>query len=153
MPYISGVVQNVFILRWKGTCFEDAATLMQRVRDARSRTTGALVYVAIVPAGDGPPDMAVRRELGRCLKELTEICSCVHLVLEGKGFRAATQRAVATGIFLMTGLHGRVTAHASLSEAVIGCHNLSAPPAEILAQSQKFGAPLRELPRRPAAAG
>jgi hypothetical protein len=133
MPYVSGLVQNVFILRWQGARMGDAASLMQRVRDARGRSKGPLVYVAIVPSDDLAPDMPLRAELGRQLKELTELCACVHLVLEGTGFAAAAKRAVATGMFLMTGRHGRVTAHASVFEALSGCRNLSAPAAEILA--------------------
>jgi hypothetical protein len=133
MPYVSGLVENVFILRWQGAALGDAASLMQRVRDARSGSKGPLVYVAIVPSGDSPPDAALRVELSRQLVELTELCACVHLVLEGSGFGAAAKRAVATGMFLMTGRHGRVTAHASLLEALNGCRNLSARPSEIVA--------------------
>jgi hypothetical protein len=140
MPYISGLVKNVFILRWQGAQLADAASLMLRVKEARSRSTGPLVYLGIVPAGDSPPDMATRREFGRQLQELLELCTCVHLVLEGKGFRAATQRAVATGMFLMTGRHGSVTAHSSVSEALTCCQNLLAPPGEILAKCRTFGA-------------
>jgi hypothetical protein len=133
MPYISGLVHNVFILRWNGAELGDAASLMDRVRDARNGLRSPVVYVAIVPAGDRTPDMPTRLELARQLKELTELCACVHLVLEGDGFRAAAQRAVATSMFLMTGRHGRVTAHGTLAEALNGCHNLSAPAADILA--------------------
>ncbi len=153
MPYISGLVQNVFILRWQGPHFDDAATLMQRVRNAKLCATGPLVYVGIVPAGDRPPDMATRREFGRYLKELVELCACVHLVLEGVGFRAATQRAVATGMFLMTGRHNRVTAHASVFDALAGCHNLSALPADILDKCKPFGTMPEATPPRATSIG
>lgn len=140
MPYRSDLVNNVFILRWQGARFADAASLMQRVKEARSDSAGPLVYLAIVPADDSPPDMATRREFGRQLQPLLELCTCVHLVLEGTGFRAAAQRAVATGMFLMTGRRDRVTAHASVFDALNCCQNLSAPPAEILAQARALGA-------------
>jgi hypothetical protein len=137
---ISRLVHNVFILRWQGPRFDDAASVLQGVRDASRSSTDPLVYIGIVPAGDSAPDMATRHELGRQLKELSELCICIHLVLEGGGFRAATQRAVATGMFLMMGRRDRVTAHASLSEALNCCNNLSAPVVEILATSRTLAA-------------
>jgi hypothetical protein len=106
---------------------------MQQVRTAKSVSNGPLVYVGIVPSGDALPDLPLRAELVLQLKELTELCACVHLVLEGGGFGAAAKRAVATGMFLLTGRHGRVTAHASIHEALYSCRNLTAPAAEILA--------------------
>lgn len=152
MPYSSSLVQNVFLLRWQGPRFEDAASLLQGVRDASSRSTDPLVYIGIVPAGDSPPDMATRREFGRQLKELSELCICIHLVIEGNGFRAATQRAVATGMLLMTRQRDRVTAHASLSEALNCCNHLSAPAAEILIKSRTLIAVLEDRPQRAAPA-
>jgi hypothetical protein len=97
--------------------------------------------------------MATRREFGRQMPELLELCSCVHLVFEGSGFRAAAQRAVATGVFSMTGRRDRVAAHASLVEALNCCQNLSAPPAEILAQARTLGGVVEGQPRSAARAG
>ncbi|MEO8180078.1 MAG: hypothetical protein ABI895_14685 [Deltaproteobacteria bacterium] len=145
-------MKNVFILRWQGAQLADTATFMQRVKQARSHSPGPLVYLAIVPADDSSPDLATRRELGRQLQELLEFCACVHLVLEGEGFRAATQRAVATGMFLLTGRRDRITAHANVSEALSCCQNLLGSPAEILAMARKFGG-TEGQPRRAALAG
>lgn len=139
MPFISGLVQNVFLLRWQDTQFADGVDLVKRVKAAKAGCPGPLVYVAVVTANEGAPDMATRLELGRRLDELLEICECIHLVLEGHGFRAATQRAAATGIFLMTGRRGRVTAHASVGEALRDCPNLSAAPADITAKAKALG--------------
>jgi hypothetical protein len=147
MPFISGLVKNVFILRWQGTQFADGANIVRRVKEARSLCPGPLVYVAIVPPGEGAPDMATRRELGRRLDEVLGLCACVHLILEGEGFRAATQRAAATGIFLMMGQRGRVTAHASVSDALSRCPNLAATAPEILAKGRAFGVVLEDAPR------
>lgn len=121
---------------------------MRRVQEATTLCPGPLVYVAIVPAGERPPDVATRVELARRLNELLGLCACIHLVLEGQGFRAAGQRAAATGIFLMTGRRGRVSAHASVSDALSHCPNLSAPLGEIFAGAQALGALLEEAPRR-----
>jgi hypothetical protein len=151
MPFISGLVQNVFLLRWQETKFADAVSLVTRVKAAKARCPGPLVYVAIVPAGERAPDMATRLELGRRLEELLEICTCIHLVLEGDGFRAATQRAAATGIFLMTGRRGRVTAHASVAEALRLCPNLSASASDITAKGRALGVLLDDTPGRAAA--
>jgi hypothetical protein len=148
MPFISGVVKNVFLLRWQETQFADGASVVQRVKAAKARCPGPLVYVAIVTAGERAPDMATRLELGRRLDELLEICACIHLVLEGDGFRAATQRAAATGIFLMTGRRGRITAHASVAEALSHCPNLSASAADISSEGQALGVLLDDRPRR-----
>jgi len=148
MPYSSSLVKNVFILRWQGAQLADTATLLERVKQARSHCPGPLVYLGIVPAGDNSPDVPTRRALGHQLQELLEFCACVHLVLEGEGFRAATQRAVATGMFLMTGRRDRVTAHASVADALNCCQNLSASPLEILAAARTFrGEPERPAPR------
>ena len=133
MPYVAELVQNVFILRWQGAQLGDPASLMERVRAAKSESNGPLVYLAIVPSADPLPDQPLRAELARQLKELTELCACVHLVLEGSGFGAAAKRAVATSMFLMTGRHRRVTAHATVHEALCSCRNLTAPAAQILA--------------------
>jgi hypothetical protein len=150
MPFISGLASNVFMLRWQHTEYADGASIVQCVKAAKILWPGPLVYVAIVPAGESPPDTATRRELGRRLEELLGLCTCIHLVLEGEGFRAATKRAAATGIFLMTGRRGRVTAHASVSEALICCPHLSAPLDEILVQGRSFGAVLEDTHRRAA---
>jgi hypothetical protein len=139
MPFISGLVQNVFILRWQKTELADAARAVRLVKKAKQQWSGPLVYVGIVPAGERGPDKETRIELGRELDELLGLCSCIHLVLEGKGFAAATQRAVAAGIFLMTGMRGRVTPHPSVAHALNSCGHLEAPAAIILAEATELG--------------
>jgi hypothetical protein len=139
MPFISGLVKNVFILRWQKTELADAARAVRLVRQAKQQLSGSLVYVGIVPAGERGPDKETRLELSRVLDELLGLCSCIHLVLEGKGFAAATQRAAAAGIFLMTGLRGRVTPHPSVAHALNCCNYLEAPAAVILAEAVERG--------------
>ena len=138
MPFISGLVQNVFIVRWEKTEVADAARAVRLARQAKEECSGPMVYVGIVPAGERGPDKATRIQLSRALDELLGLCSCVHLVLEGTGFAAATQRAAAAGIFLMTGLRGRVTPHISVAHALSSCTYLTSPPAVILAEATEL---------------
>jgi hypothetical protein len=97
------------------------------------------VYMAVAVPASGMPEKSARHELAQGLSTLFETCSCVHLVIEGSGFLAASQRAAAAGIFLLAGRRGRASTHASLADALRECQHLQAPAAAILAGAQAQG--------------
>lgn len=97
-----------------------------------------MVYVAITPADHEPPGEMERRELAEALQKLLTYCSCVHLVMEGSGFKHAIVRMVAAGVFLVSGKRGQVSPHDSAADALASCNHLSRPASQILAAAREM---------------
>lgn len=138
MAFTSGLVHNVFFVRWDRVSPGDAKKVIEQVAIARARVDGDMVYVAITPADHEPPAEAERRELADALPKLLSYCSCVHLVMEGSGFKHAIVRMVAAGVFLVSGKRGQVSLHDSAADALASCNHLARPASQILAAAREM---------------
>jgi hypothetical protein len=81
-----------------------------RIEDARvaadllatlARREPRMLVMAVLGPDTPPPESAVRDTLAKKLAEIGDKVRCVANVVEGQGFRAATMRAVLTGMVLV----------------------------------------------------
>lgn len=133
MSYNSGVVHNVFVVRWLEPAPGDMKQILDQVREAHNVYKAPLIYMAIVPEECKLPDEVTRREMADAIPELFRVCSSVHLVLEGGGIKRATMRSVATGMFLLTGKRGRAVFNESALQALQRETKLPVAPEAIIA--------------------
>jgi hypothetical protein len=140
MAYVCGVVNNVFFVRWIKVEEGDIGRVLKLLEDSRNRHARPLVYVGIVPAALEPPAESERKALAQMINDVLKSCSCIHLVLEGQGFRQAAMRTIAAGMFLLTGRRGVVMNHDSVEEALTRCEHLDTLASVILnsARSRKL---------------
>jgi len=97
-----GVWRNLLVAVWRT---ETRAPAVERVSQVLGRLAAKHPDVAllqVVEAGATAPDAAARRALSGMLKEHARVIRCSAVVYEGDGFRAATLRAVVTGIALLS---------------------------------------------------
>src|SRR5687767_3888041 len=101
MAFVTGTVDNVFFVRWLDVEPGDVAKVCAQVKRAKNSVAGPLVYLAIVPADARPPDDTERKALTAAIPQLLTNCCCLHLIIEGQGFKQAAVRMIASGMFLV----------------------------------------------------
>jgi len=141
MSYTTSLVYNVFLVTWRVPQRGDSAAILNELRgvhEGRKPDDPPLVYIATVPSASAPPDDATRDEMTKAIPLTLEYCARVYLVIEGKGLRHAMIRSIATGMFLITGKRGKVSAYATLFDALVAAP-LSAPAKVVLLAAQKAG--------------
>jgi hypothetical protein len=78
---------------------------------------GRTAYLAMLPATLALPDADVRDAFARAGQRAGQRLTCIAAVVEGAGFRAASVRAMVTGIGLMARARFPLRCFASLDEA------------------------------------
>ena len=103
MSYNSGVIDKVYVLRWKDPVLTDIDKILLEVKAAHERSGGKVAYFAIADEESNPPDDDTRAAIMKTIDDLREYCHSIVLVLEGRGFRHVLMRSIATGVFLVSG--------------------------------------------------
>lgn len=148
MSCASGVVSDIFFVRWIEPELDDVARIVDDVRAEAAERGRKLHYVAVIPTDVPVPDDAVRKALSSTVDEVLECCETMHMVIEGKGLRRALVRSVSTSIILLSRHRGRTFAHEDVRDAVLEVVGGDAARAEaIVAEAQS-----RELLIAPRAA-
>lgn len=137
MSIATGLVDDIYFVRWIQPSLEDIDQILGETRKARSELGRPLRYVAIIGAQVDPPAEDVRRAMRTSVEDLLEHCRSVHLVIEGKGLRRAMTRSIGTSIMLLSKNRGRTFAHSSVDEALerIG-YESAALRADVLERAQ-----------------
>jgi len=117
MSCVSGVVSDVFIVRWVEPEANDVAKLVEDVRKEAAKRREKLHYVAVIGSDVPVPDDATRKALSASVDEVLESCQTVHMVIEGKGLRRALVRSLSTSIILLSRHRGRTFAHDEVERA------------------------------------
>jgi len=119
VAYRSSVSGNVFALRWlTSPTSPDLKALGKELTEQRRRVGSPLVNLSLVPADVSPPEGSVRKEMERFNQIFTEVCSAIHVVVGGTGFRHAVLRSIVSAFALAAGKRGLVKVHRSLDEAL-----------------------------------
>ncbi|HMJ16016.1 MAG TPA: hypothetical protein VK524_31585 [Polyangiaceae bacterium] len=136
MAYALGLVHNVFIVRWIQPAAGDAKKILKALRAARDSCSGPIVYLAVLPEDCTAPEESTRKEISDGIPVVLEYCSSIHMVLEGSSMKRATMRAIAAGMFLLTGKRGRVMTHETVLEALRRAEKLRVSPELIIAAAK-----------------
>ncbi len=137
MSCASGVVSDIFFVRWIEPEVDDVARIVDDVRTEAANRGRKLHYVAVIPTDVPVPDDAVRKAMSSTVDDVLECCETVHMVVEGKGLRRALVRSVSTSIILLSRHRGRTFAHDEVRKAVLEVVGGDAARAdEILAEAQ-----------------
>lgn len=97
-----GTWRNLLVAVWRTETRAPAVERVSRVLGALAATHGDVALLQVVEAGATAPDGEARRGISAMLKEHASVLRCSAVVYEGDGFRAATLRAVVTGISLLS---------------------------------------------------
>ena len=97
-----GTWRNLLVAVWRT---ETRAPAVERVSKVLGRLATAhrdVALLQVVEAAATAPDADARRAISAMLREHASVIRCSAVVYEGDGFRAATLRAVVTGIALLS---------------------------------------------------
>lgn len=97
-----GTWRNVLVAVWRTETRAAAVERVSQVLGARAATHRDVALLQVVEAGATAPDVDARRAISGMLKRHASVIRCSAVVYEGDGFRAATLRAVVTGISLLS---------------------------------------------------
>ncbi len=118
MTCATGIVERVYLVRWEVPAAEDVQRILTEVANHHVRVGKKLYFVAVTTPESTAPDDATRRALGENLPKLLEWCESLHLVIEGKGFSATVRRAVAAGLFMVSGKRKSMFVHEDIWAAL-----------------------------------
>lgn len=119
MSCASGVVSNIFFVRWIEPELNDVARIVDDVRTEAANRGRRLHYVTVIGAEVPVPNDDVRRALSSTVDDVLECCETMHMVIEGKGLRRALVRSMSTSIILLSRHRGRTFAHEDVRDAVL----------------------------------
>lgn len=94
--------RNLLIAVWRTETRAAAVERVSQVLGMLAVRHRDVALLQVVEAGATAPDADARRVISRMLKEHADVIRCSAVVYEGDGFRAATLRAVVTGIALLS---------------------------------------------------
>lgn len=97
-----GVWRNLLIAVWRTETRAPAVDAVSAVLAKLSRTHRDVALLQVIEEGATAPDADARRAISNMLKHNGSVIRCSAVVYEGDGFRAATLRAVVTGIALLS---------------------------------------------------
>ena len=86
---------------WEAPATVAQATIAIETLSAIGRTEDRVLVMAVLGPNTPPPDNAVRDLFAKEFSRLGSRVAAVANVIEGQGFRAATMRAVVTGLTLV----------------------------------------------------
>ncbi len=124
MSYDASRIGPAFFVRWReSVSADDCAEIVDRLRTEANDAGHKLIYVSSVPKELEVPDGPARRALSEGTEAAADLCSSIHVVIEGRGMRRALIRSVSAGLLLVTGRRGKgffihETARDALTEAV-----------------------------------
>jgi hypothetical protein len=120
MSHVKTLLGRVFLASWESGVVtrEDALSIPQEVKKAGSSSGKPLVYIAIFAPTIPPPTDEVRKLMAQHMDGMLKVCSSMHLVFEGTGFRQTVQRMAMVSIMMLSGKRGRVFISSSIKEAV-----------------------------------
>jgi hypothetical protein len=119
MPYKSVLVGRVFALRWlTPPAVGDLKQLGREMTQCEKRAGTRLINLSIIPAEISPPDSAVRSEMEAFNRIWAELCSAIHVVVGGSGFKNALMRSIVSTFALLGRERGLVQVHRSIHEAL-----------------------------------
>jgi hypothetical protein len=96
-----GVWRNVLMVVWRGDTRAAAVDRVSALLAELTRSHRDVSLLQVIEEGATAPDSDARRALSSMLKQHSGAIRCSAVVYEGDGFRAATLRAVVTGISLL----------------------------------------------------
>jgi len=97
-----GVWRNLLIAVWRTETRAPAVDRVSAVLGKLARTHRDVALLQVIEEGATAPDADARRAISNLLKQHGSVIRCSAVVYEGDGFRAATLRAVVTGIALLS---------------------------------------------------
>lgn len=123
MAYRSALVGKVFVLRWIGAPESpDLRTLGRELPEYRRSAGEQLVNLSLIPGDISPPEGAVRKEMESFNRVFVEVCSAIHVVVGGTGFKHAIVRSIVSAFALASRQRGLVHTHGSLDDAIAAIH-------------------------------
>lgn len=133
MGCITGVVDNVFFVRWRETItVADCENITKVVEQLHAKVGKPLVYVATVPMDTPPPDGDARNAIKDGTEHVTQYCSSIHVVIEGEGMRRALIRSISAGLLLATGMRGKgFHIHEFVHDALESAQDRASRPIDI----------------------
>jgi len=118
MTCATGIVERLFLVRWDEPVPSDVHRVVTEVGTASERLGQKLYFIAVTPANSKPPDEPTRRVFAANLPRLLERCESLHLIIEGTGFSSTVRRAVAAGLFLVSGKRKSMFVHDDIHAAL-----------------------------------
>ncbi|MCZ7680096.1 MAG: hypothetical protein M5U28_15560 [Sandaracinaceae bacterium] len=138
--YRAAHIDDVFLVVWERVRPETIPQLVASARRAAQVSRERLIYVAVIPDGAPTPDEAGRRALDEATSALLEVCTSMHCVIEGTGFKKSMLRGVAASIFMVSGKRGKMHVHDNLLDALRNAPGLGpGQPSAIVAEAHKRG--------------
>ena len=123
MSFDASRIGPAFFVRWRDSVSaEDCEDIVVRLRREAEDAGHKLIYVSSVPKELEVPDGPARRALSEGTEAAADVCTSIHVVIEGRGMRRALIRSVSAGLLLVTGRRGKgffihETARDALGEA------------------------------------
>ncbi len=142
MAIRSTFVAPVLFIRWvEAVEANNVPEILRELHAAHEGVGNDLVYVAIVPVDCRPPDSAARDALREGTDRAVEMCSSVHVVIEGSGFRRAMMRSISAGLLLATRRGGPgFQIHETVDRALASASKvLDFDSAEVLRRAEAAG--------------
>lgn len=97
-----GVWRNLLIVVWRKDTRADAVAGVSAVLGELGERHSDIALLQVIEENATAPDTEARRALSTMLRQHGGSIRCSAIVYEGDGFRAATLRAVVTGIALLS---------------------------------------------------
>lgn len=119
MPYVSAIIDRIFVVRWRGGPFPgELDEILKTIADHRKMLGRPLVYLTLIgPDADVPPD-DVRPSLDRFAVKLRDHVDFTHVVVEATGFLGAAHRSLITANWRRRQETGFAMLHKTLDEAL-----------------------------------
>jgi hypothetical protein len=119
MAFVSRVIGNLYVVRWKDATAADVPRVEAEVAAAKRALGKAPLHgLAIVPENTPAPDDRTRSAMSSSISHLLDHLETMHTVIEGGGFKHSILRSAMTGIVLVGGKRGRVVIHGTVSDAL-----------------------------------
>lgn len=115
MSFAKLAVENVFIIRWITPESSDGEAIYSEVSHLSKQTGQKLIYVAVAPVDSPPPPDELRKIMAGNVEKMTQWCSSIHLVFEGKGFTQSMKRTAFASIVLISGNRGKMFVHEDIA--------------------------------------
>lgn len=132
--YRTAVIDRCFIVAWSNVTTQATNRVIAEFRKAHERH-GDLAYIAVIPESMPPPDADGREALSTAVKVLLPVCSSMHVVIEGAGFRKAMHRAAAS-FFMLAGQRGKMKVHDTFLDALRGAGLDATAASGVLARAR-----------------
>jgi hypothetical protein len=119
MPFRSGLIGNVFIVRWLSVpASGENRAVLQALREATRQLGAPVVFVNMIPEGVDLPSAEARADMQAITPQLLECTGAIQLVIGGEGVMRTMLRSLVRAMTVAGRRGNKVAVHSSLAEFV-----------------------------------